>query len=97
VGPGVQELQKITSADYMLTVDIFDAYTSTGRAAIMLLGAALQIPILQGGFQRGIATLVDLKTGEVVWFNVMTDQMGDMRDPEGTTETARRLLKGLPL
>lgn len=97
VGPGVQEIQRITGADYMLNVDIFDAYTSTGRAAIMLLGAALQIPILQGGVQRGVATLVDLETGDVVWFNVMSDQMGDMRDQDGAAETARRLLKGLPL
>lgn len=97
VGPGVQEIRKITGADYMLTLQIQDSYSSKGRVAMMVLGLALQVAILQGGTQGGIATLVDLKTGEVVWFNVMTDQMGDMRDPEGTAETARRLLKGLPL
>ena len=97
VGPGVQEIQKLTGADYMLTLQIQDSYSSTGRVAMMVLGLALQVAILQGGTQGGIATLVDLKTGEVGWFNVMTDQMGDMRDQEGATETARRLLKGLPL
>ena len=97
VGPGVQEIRKVTGADYMLTLDIFDAYTSKGRAAMMVLGVALQLGILQGGSQRGIATLVDLETGDVVWFNVMTDQLGDLRDQEGATVTAHRLLKGLPL
>ncbi|HWT16386.1 MAG TPA: hypothetical protein VN581_11425 [Patescibacteria group bacterium] len=97
VGPGVQEIRKITGADYMLTLQISDSYSSKGRVAMMVLGLALQVAILQGGTQGGIATLVDLETGEVVWFNVMTDQMGDMRDREGATETARRLLKGLPL
>lgn len=97
VGPGVQEIRKITGADYMLTLHISDSYSSTGRVAMMMLGLALQVAILQGGTQGGIATLVDLGTGDVVWFNVMTDQMDDMRDQEGTTDTARRLLKGLPL
>jgi len=97
VGPGVQEIGKATGADYMLSLQISDSYSSKGRVAMMLLGMALQVAILQGGTQGGIATLIDLKTGEVVWFNVMTDQMGDMRDPKGATETARRLLKGLPL
>lgn len=97
VGPGVQEIRKITNADYMLTLQISDSYSSTGRKAMMLLGAVLQVALLQGGNQGGIATLVDLNTGEVVWFNVMTDQLGDMRDAKGSTQTARRLLKGLPL
>ena len=97
VGPGVQEIAKVTGADYMLALQISDSYTSKGRAAMMLLGVALQVALLQGGTQGGVASLIDLKTGEVVWFNVMTDQMGDMRDQDGATETAQRLLKGLPL
>jgi hypothetical protein len=97
VGPGVQEIRKITNADYMLTLQISDSYSSTGRKAMMLLGLVLQVALLQGGNQGGIATLVDLHTGEVVWFNVMTDQLGDMRDKDSATATARRLLKGLPL
>lgn len=97
VGPGVEAIREVTGADYMLTLQIQDSYSSKGRVAMIVLGLALQVAILQGGTQGGIATLVDLRNGEVVWFNVMTDQMGDMRDQEGATETARRLLKGLPL
>jgi hypothetical protein len=97
LGPGVEEIRKATGADYMLTLQIADSYSSSGRVAMMVLGLALQVAILQGGAQGGIATLVDLHTGQVVWFNVMVDQMGDMRDPKGAAETARLLLKGLPL
>ncbi|MBK6729349.1 MAG: hypothetical protein IPG63_19530 [Xanthomonadales bacterium] len=97
LGPGVREIASRTGADYMLTLQINDSYSSKGRVAMMLLGVALQVALLQGGQQGGIATLVDLKTGDVVWFNVMTDQMGDMRDAEGAAATAGRLLKGLPL
>lgn len=97
VGPGVEEIRNVTGADYMLSLQISDSYSSKGRVAMMIIGAALQVALLQGGTQGGIATLVDLKSGDVVWFNVMTDQMGDMRDEDGAEATARRLLKGLPL
>ncbi len=97
LGPGVGEIRRVTGADYMLYVYVQDTYASSGRVAMMLLGLALQVAILNGGQQAGIATLVDLRTGDVVWFNVLVDQLGDLRDAEGARNTARNLLKGLPL
>ncbi|MBK8283848.1 MAG: hypothetical protein IPK97_02640 [Ahniella sp.] len=97
LGPGVSAIREETGADYMLTVIVRDSYTSTGRAALMILAAALQIGVLQGGQQFGVATLVDLRTGDVVWFNVLSDSLGDLRDVEGAQATASKLLKGLPL
>jgi hypothetical protein len=97
LGPGVSEIRAATGADYMLYVFVQDSYASSGRVAMMVLGLALQVALLNGGQQAGIATLVDLKTGDVVWFNVLVDQLGDLRDEEGARNTARNLLKGLPL
>ncbi|AVP97633.1 hypothetical protein C7S18_10675 [Ahniella affigens] len=97
LGPGVAAIRDATGADYMLNVIVRDSYTSGGRAALMIAAAVLQLGILQGGQQYGIATLVDLHTGDVVWFNVMSDSLGDLRDPKGTRETADKLLKGMPL
>jgi len=97
VGPGVSAIRDATGADYMLTVIVRDSYTSAGRAALMVLAAVLQVGILQGGQQFGVATLVDLRTGDVVWFNVLSDSLGDLRDDDGAKGTARKLLKGLPL
>lgn len=97
LGPGAAAIRQATGADYMLYVQVQDTYASSGRVAMMLLGLALQVAILNGGQQAGIATLVDLRTGDVVWFNVLVDQLGDLRDPEGARNTARNLLKGLPL
>ena len=97
LGPGVSAIRDATGADYMLTVIVRDSYTSTGRAALMILAAALQVGVLQGGQQFGVATLVDLRTGDVVWFNVLSDSLGDLRDDEGAKATASKLLKGLPL
>jgi hypothetical protein len=50
-----------------------------------------------GGQQVGVATLVDLRTGQVVWFNLMSNQSGDLRDAEGAAETVEDMLSGLPL
>jgi hypothetical protein len=48
-----------------------------------------------GGVQIGLASLVDLRTGQVVWHNLLMDQTGDLRDPKGAHETAGDLLKGI--
>jgi hypothetical protein len=45
--------------------------------------------------QVGLASLVDLRTGLVVWHNLLLDQTGDLRDPAGARETADDLLKGI--
>jgi hypothetical protein len=48
-----------------------------------------------GGYQIGLASLVDLRTGQVVWHNLLVDQAGDLRDEAGARETAEDILKGL--
>ena len=52
-----------------------------------------------GGGQFGYASLVDLRTGEVVWFNVAQAssqvagiKFGDIRTPEGAAQMVDRLL-----
>lgn len=102
LGEGVSELREATGADYALFTYVRDSYTSGGRAALrvfaFLAGAAAgQIVDIGGGQQIGVATLVDLRTGQVVWFNLIANQTGDLREEKGATETARLLLSGLPL
>jgi hypothetical protein len=52
-----------------------------------------------GGGQTAFASLVDLKTGDVVWFNVLQTNsqlpgvsFGDIRTPEGASQMVQRLL-----
>jgi len=51
---------------------------------------------MQGGTQRGFASLVDLRTGDVVWYNRLLRAKGDMRNAKGARETADALLRGFP-
>jgi hypothetical protein len=102
LGPGVSELREATGADYALFTYIRDSYSSGGRTALRILGilagAAMGSYLdIGGGQQLGVATLVDLRTGQVVWFNIMARQSGDLRDAAGADKTVRQMLKGLPL
>lgn len=95
LGPGVADLRQATGADYALFTYVRDSYTSGGRAAMRVLGFLLLGGDIGGGMQVGLASLVDLRTGQVVWHNLLLDQTGDLRDPAGARETAGDLLKGI--
>ncbi len=95
LGPGVKVLRDATGADYALFTYVRDSYTSGGRVAMRVIGFALLGGDIGGGYQVGLASLVDLRTGQVVWHNLLLDQTGDLRDDAGARETADDLLKGL--
>ena len=94
LGPGVQELQRATGADYGLFTYIRDSYASGGRTAMRVAGLLLLGGDIGGGMQVGVASLVDLRTGQVVWHNLLVDQFGDLRNLQGARETADDLLRG---
>jgi hypothetical protein len=102
LGPGVEELRKATGADYALFTYIRDSYASEGRTALRILGfiagAAMGTVLDIGGGQLvGVATLVDLRTGQVVWFNLLAKQSGDLREPGGADAAVAQLLGVMPL
>lgn len=96
LGPGVGVLREKYGGDYALFIHIRDSYSSTGRQALMGVSALLLIPV-PGGLQSGFASLVDLRTGRIVWFNRLLSVNGDIRDPDDARDTVGELLQGLPL
>jgi len=102
LGEGVVELQAASGADYALFTYVRDSYASGGRTALrvfgFIAGAAMGTGLdIGGGQQHGIATLVDLRTGKVVWFNQLARQSGDLRERDEAKKSVDRLLDGLPL
>jgi hypothetical protein len=95
LGEAVQPLKDRTGADYALFTWIRDSYASGERKAAMLALAMIGALSL-GGEQVGYASLVDLNTGRVVWFNELNRMSGDLRDERAATETVETLLKGFP-
>jgi len=96
LGPGVNVLRDKYGGDYALFIHVRDSYSSTGRQALIGVSALLLIPV-PGGFQSGFASLVDLRTGQIVWFNRVLSVNGDMRNPDDARDTVGELLQGLPL
>ncbi|MBL8547305.1 MAG: hypothetical protein JNL81_12640 [Hyphomonadaceae bacterium] len=97
LGEGAQEIRTTYNADYALFITGRGSYASAGRVAAMVGMAILGVGIPLGG-QQAYASLVDLRTGNVIWFNVVTAAPNeDMREAEGSSQLVRRLMEGAPL
>ena len=104
LGDDAVRLGQKTGYDYALFLHGEDEVASGGRVALGILGLAGCIigfcaPNIGGAQQLDYASLVDLKTGQVVWFNVVLagSQMpgikfGDLRTPQGAAQMVDRLL-----
>jgi hypothetical protein len=88
--------------DYALFIFARDSFSSTGRGTLQALTyvgcainslACLMTPA--GGRQVAFASLVDLRTGDVVWFNALHSPVGDIRTSEGADKMLKRLLRPL--
>jgi hypothetical protein len=96
MGPSVRALRSGSGgARYGLFVYVRDSYVTAGRVAVIMFAALLGVSV-PGGQQLGFASLVDLETGEIVWFNRLARGGGDLRSAEPAAETIRLLLDGLP-
>ena len=104
LGQDAVTLGQRSGMDYALFLYAEDSFASTGRVALQVLGVAGCVvgfcaPNIGGGGQFAYASLVDLRSGEVVWFNVLQTgtqiagiNMGDIRKPEGAAQMVERLL-----
>jgi len=104
LGEDAVRLGQQTGYDYALFLHAEDQVASSGRIALGVLGLAgcfvgFCAPTVGGATQLDYAGLVDLKTGEVVWFNVVRAgsevpgiKFGDLRTPQGAEQMVDRLL-----
>jgi hypothetical protein len=99
MGESVQPIKKATGADYALFSFVRDSYASDERKAAMVAIAILTLgrAALTMGVQTGYASLVDLNTGRIVWFNQLMRGTGDLREPEKAAETIDALLREFPV
>jgi len=96
LGKGTMSLREEYGADYGLFLFVQDSYSSSGRVALMI-GAALLGVGVQGGQQTAFASLVDLRTGNIVWFNILNNATGDLRTAEPAKIAVSNLIKEMPL
>ena len=91
LGPEVAAIARSQEADYALFLFVRDSYASAGRVGVIVVAALLGVGV-PGGAQIGFASVVDLKTGDVVWFNRLARAEGDLRTPEAAAETVKALV-----
>ncbi len=83
-----------TRYDYALFLHATDSFSSGGRVALQIVGALAGVSAT-GGSQTAFASLVDLKTGQVVWFNTLFSGVGDIRTPAGAEKMVAELLESM--
>lgn len=89
-------LKEEYGADYALYIYIRDHYSSGGRVALGVILAMAGVGI-GSGVQTGWSYLVDLESGQVVWFDfIRSSSFGDIREKDGAKQAVTALLTGFP-
>jgi len=97
LGPDVRMLGDAYDAHYALFVFFRDSFATAGRKVIQFMAAFAGYHGVSGGSQFGFASLVDLKTGQVVWFNQFRRGSGDLRDISPARDATEDLLAEFPI
>jgi len=97
LGDAVLPIRAKTGADYALFIWMRDSYASSERKVAMVALALFGVGVgVGGGVQTGYASLVDLRSGQVMWFNRLLRASGDLREAEPASETVNALLAQFP-
>jgi hypothetical protein len=104
VGEGARHLGDDFDADYALFVYLRDTHASAGLVGMNVLKGVVglatgYVPGMTSGIQVGFAQLVDLETGNVIWFNKLSDTSAgaDLRTAPKAGEAVDALLRGCPI
>lgn len=96
LGDAAMKLGKNQRAELSLFVFIRESYGTAGRKA-----RAVASQIFGGTTTSderiAFASLVDLRTGEIVWFNILYSDGGDVREAEPARKVIDQLLRGFPV
>ena len=100
LGSGAAQLGTAGGANYALFFVGRDNFASGGRKAMQVAGALGCLigfcVITTGGQHVYYASLVELSSGNVVWFNVQRGSKGDIREAEGARGMVDAVLATLP-
>ncbi|MCJ9429209.1 hypothetical protein [Kordiimonas marina] len=96
LGDATKALAAKYGADQVLFIFVRDSYTSAGRMALQFFASMVGVGV-QGGQTVAFASLVDAKTGDVTWFNVLSSGFADLRDMDGDRKFVHNLFDTLPV
>lgn len=96
LGPGVKKIGDMSGANYALLLYTHDSYGTSGRKAMQVVSFLAFGAVVQAGIHVSYASLVDLDTGQVVWFNVKLGADGDPREIDGAEARIAQVLETMP-
>jgi hypothetical protein len=100
LGPGTSQLGTVAGANYGIFVLTVDQFASGGRKAMQVMGALGCLigacMIVGGGIHVAYVSLVELETGNIVWFNLMRGSQGDVREEQGARDMVKAILATMP-
>jgi hypothetical protein len=96
LGRTARNLGNDQNAEFALFVFLRDSYGTGGRKAAKVVGSIIGAGI-NAGERVGYASLVDLRNGDIVWFNVLYSDAGDTRRAEPAREVVDDLISGFPI
>lgn len=96
LGPGAAKLGEIGGGNYALFLYTHDSYGTAGRKIAQLMMAGLFGAYVPAGIHVSYAGLVDLESGNLVWFNIDPASGGDPREPDGAAKRITKILTGMP-
>jgi hypothetical protein len=97
LGEGARAVRDQHGADFALFINAKGSYASSGRVATMIGAALLGVSVPLGG-QTVQASLVELSTGRIVWYNLaVAGPNADMREAAGANALVASLMEKAPL
>jgi hypothetical protein len=100
MGSQIRQLGELAGATHGLFLYSRDDFANDGRKALQvagLLGCVVgACTLIGGGSHVAYLSLVDLETGQIVWFNVDRRAGGDPRDIQGAAKRIGQLMATLP-
>lgn len=97
LGEAVAPLAADYDADYALFLSYQQATSSAGRALLTAAAVVLFGAIQPTSQSVGLASLVDVRSGDVVWTNVVQGQALDVSKPSNVRDRAEQLMAEFPL
>lgn len=95
LGENVGELRQSSQARYGLLIYLQDSFASGERLITGFVMGGIPGAAASGGNRIGIASLVDLDTGDLVWTRHTFSRYGDIRTADGARTAVNDLLSEL--
>ncbi|MFZ4748079.1 MAG: hypothetical protein ACOYLK_14520 [Sphingomonas sp.] len=100
MGPGAQKLGDLSGGNYALFLFTRDNFASASRKGMQVAGMLGCLVgfcvIVSGGQHVAYASLVELSSGNIVWFNILRGSKGDVREKDGASGMVTAIMASMP-